>query len=221
MKKFNGLCVILVVLFVLCLSNASANLLTNGSFEDPDIATLQVGGPIEGWSQWAGTFFLMDEAFQGGQAQDGTQWIQTDMGAPVSTNLAQVMILTPGVTYTVSFYYTGNAGQAGTEGVLIRTFDMVDGTPANIIDHAYTYAGENSFAAPDWQYEEFNMTVADGASMTALNILGQSWGAPEGAYMWIDNVQVVQVSAVPEPATIVMLSIGSFLLTKVRTKGRN
>ena len=166
------------------------NLLSNGSFEDPDIATYQVGLPLTDWLLWGGTFFIIDEVWQGSAAADGTQFLETDMGAPTSTNMAHALTITPGTTYTVSFNYTGNAGQAGTEGVLIRTFDMVDGAPANICDHSYTYAGTNSNAEPDWQYAEFDSIVAAGATLTYVSILGQSWGAPEGPYMWIDDIKV-------------------------------
>jgi choice-of-anchor C domain-containing protein len=177
---------------------ASANLLTNGSFEagtgGSPFTTKGVGSPdITGWSIDGGTVDYIDGYWA---ASDGVRSI--DIAGDAIGSISQAFATIVGSTYTVSFDLSANPdGPAISRNLLVA----INGGAPSLFSHADTSGYD--LASMDWMTHSFNFT-ATGAS----TILSFTTDASASTFYGpaLDNVSVL--AAVPESATWMMMLAG-------------
>jgi hypothetical protein len=209
--KFKRLLAILGITAIVAVLGTSAaqaaNLLTNGSFEDTtnfvdqgnDTMSLDVGSTaMPGWTvsgshylAWIGPtnpFGLTASPNGGSYFLDLTGYIA---GAPYS-GVSQTIPTQAGATYLLTFDLSSSPQwglQDGLEvsaGSATASFTTTnDGTQTNL-----------------WEPETLSFTAT--GAMTTISLIGNSGDN----YIGLDNVNVVQTSSVPEPATWAMMLIG-------------
>ena len=111
-----------IVSMLFALSANAANLIINGSFEDPDIATgtWSVHNAITGWSTTGAGVEIRDNV--AGTAYDGQQFAELDSDYATNTNssISQNVVTTIGQSYLLSFAYSPRINQpADTNGISV------------------------------------------------------------------------------------------------------
>jgi choice-of-anchor C domain-containing protein len=179
---------------------APANLVTNGSFEQPDLS------PSCAWSTYgAGSTQIAGWTVVGGSVDlhvgqncsalwatpDGTQAVDLNgLGRGLKQNIAT----DPGQVYLLSFWMSGNGCQSQYKTLDVKFDGNVVGTPSH---DRYPY---NIVYPEGW--ELFEYTVAATSSISELSFVSTSNISPAG---WcgpaIDDVRLV---AVPTPLQSVM-----------------
>ena len=201
-----------LVLTLLFAGSASANLIQNGSFEDGDFSppsnqtmTLPPGATaLAGWQivndslAWIGTGNPW-----GLTAQDGDRFLDlSDYSAgPPFGGVQQSFASTTGYKYTVTFQF-GSSTFWGRPAALT----------VSAAGQSETFQSEMSGGNDDWDEKSF-VFVAMG-STTTLSFVGAS-GVD---YIGLDNVDVA-VSAVPEPASVMLMFSGLAALGLSRRRG--
>jgi len=116
----------------------AANLVENGSFEDPvqangDFQLIGSGQSFQGWKVvGSGNIGIFSgEYTEGGvafPAKKGKQWLDLTGNQNKASGIQQDIVTTPGKTYAVSFYI-GNVNQKGSDLGIKSTVDLhIDGT---------------------------------------------------------------------------------------------
>jgi hypothetical protein len=194
---------------------ASANLLTNGSFETPSVpaggfTNFPVGSAaLIGWAVFgpagqavsvvSGTFAQNGVSFP---AQDGIQWVDlTGFNSNSTEAVSQSVATTAGHQYQVS-YYIGNTTGGGIFGST-STVDV-------LLNGAVAFTDTNSTVSPTTlNWEQFTHTfIASGPTTT----IGLRNGDPATDNSnGLDNVVLLDLGvpvSVPEPATLALLGLG-------------
>ena len=201
--RLTKLVVLAAVLLILPVRSAHANLIVNGSFEDPNIPTgsFDLLGSIPGWTATVGLIEIQDNV--AGSPYDGDQHIELDStgnswitdGGGVVTNIGQA--------YTLSFAYSPRPGVAlASNGVELW------------VDSAFVaLVAASGIGNPNtvWTTHQYNV-VGDGLTLVEFRGVGVSDSF--GGY--IDDVQLV-----PEPASMLLLGFGMVttgLMRRVRRK---
>jgi choice-of-anchor C domain-containing protein len=168
---------------------ADANLIVNGSFEDPSVwqtsaVTEYAAGATDmpGWTVGGNGVDLVGETYW--NAEDGDQSLDLSGTAPGS--VTQAVTTTPGANYTLTWYMAGNTncGQA------IKTMDVSwDGT---VVDSPSFDDSGDSGTSMGWVELQLNVTAA-----SASSTLEFADATPDGSQCGstLDNVSLV-------PATI-------------------
>lgn len=108
-----------VSIFVLGLSVTAlgANIVINGSFEDPAIqySALLPDSEVTGWKLAKGTVIEVQNSANG-PAKSGSQYVELDSSE--SSAITQTIPTTPGSTYMLSFSFSPRPGYDGTENLL-------------------------------------------------------------------------------------------------------
>jgi hypothetical protein len=201
MKKL--IIIVFGMLFTLAFSiPASANLITNGSFEQP-IVTAHSGdwevftSPIDGWAQDGGIELQTSSLF--GPAAEGNQYAELDVysggGNPW---LVQTFDTIVGQSYTLSFAFSPRQGVADNN--LFAGVISYLGGGHYLATGGYSASGIG-LSGTDWTYYSIGF-VADHTSSTIGFV---DTGTDDGVGTFIDDVSV---SAVPEPATVMLLGFG-------------
>lgn len=181
------------------LSQAAPNLIVNGSFESPAIASGDLaflstfpGPDLSGW------FTPAVEVRNNlvGAAQEGSNFVELD----VSSNswIAQSFATTAGQAYNLSFWYSPRAGVASSSNGISA---FLNGDEEVTLSGNGTNHNGNVWA-------NFNTTfIAGPGSVTSLAFLAV--GTSDGLGGSLDNVSV---TAVPEPETYALLLGGLALV---------
>ncbi|HEX4833607.1 MAG TPA: choice-of-anchor C family protein, partial [Trebonia sp.] len=153
--------VLAVVPAPLAASAADANLIVNGSFEDPSVwqasAVNEYGAGstvMPGWAIGGNSVDLIGQTYWA--AADGAQSLDLSGGAPGS--VAQAIPTTPGATYTLTWEMAGNTncGQA------VKTMNVSwDGTLAGA--PSFNDSGDSG-PAMGWAEQQLNVTAASASS---------------------------------------------------------
>lgn len=189
----------------LATSQVSANLIENGSFEDPG----RTGGwavyeSIPGWDtvSGAGIEIQTNSVLGHINAQDGTQYVELDShGASSNTHMAQSITgLTVGSQYELSFWY------------IPRTTRADDNTIAAYFGGTEVALADGQRAA-DSEWVNHTMTVM--ANTTDVFLGFEALGIENTVGGFLDNVSLTHVS---EPATIALFGLGLAGLVAARRR---
>lgn len=182
---------IVAVLAVCAAPIFAANIVQNGSFENPQIGnwfrTVYAGDPfITGWT----VGLVSVDVTQGdiGQAEDGTQGI--DMaGSPGPGSLTQTLTTESGAGYMLSFWVSSNGGPY---------------TDALIVDwNGFSLATLSTPAPGTWREYSFEVTGTGSDTLAFIGTIDGLAGAR------LDNVSV---DPIPEPATLGLIGAGWVLI---------
>jgi hypothetical protein len=179
---------------------ASAQIVTNGGFEDPTIS-----GPccstvppdsLTGWTATPNVNVVNGTFSSAGGvnlAYEGNQYLDL-VGQGGTGSISQDIDLMDGVVYTLTFAYSHNLFSPNSATSASAAFSI--GTLTGTVFHD---TGDNSNL--DWQIFTGNFTAGPGSTLNFTNLTG---GVNEG--ILLDAVSITQ--AVPEPGTWAMMLIG-------------
>lgn len=174
---------VLSILFSIAALAAHANLVTNGSFTGSDGLPSVEGWTIQGLVEANGYYGM--NSVRGG----------TDSG--VDGRLSQVLGLTTGTAYRLSFDAFSNQGPGFDNGIEVRVGDLLVYANAGNLPTTWT-AYEAEFVAGEGH--RLSITLHDRLSTVALTN--------------------VSLQAVPEPASMAALALGSLAVVRRKRFGK-
>jgi hypothetical protein len=135
---------------------AGVNLVSNGSFEDPDISTgswtVLYDGDLTNWEAGPAGVEVRDNV--AGTAYDGDQFIELDTHNANNTNssITQTLATTAGNMYELSFAYSGRISQSAEtnaisvfwNGVMIDTVTAIGGATHNWLVYSFLVEGKGN-----------------------------------------------------------------------------
>lgn len=202
--------------FLSAAGSAWANLLVNGGFESPIVvSSFQYQNISSGFEPpgfgWHITTGNVDAVIQGtsfaSSAFDGQQFL--DLDGTVPGGIAQSFVTIPGSAYVFTFAYANNPN--GTTGATIPahgTARILDTVSSNdLIAPLLLTHGSTTVAAPDWLTSGAIAFVAIGNSTTVDFVSNNASGAG-GIFLDAVAVNAANVSAVPEPASLLLFGLG-------------
>jgi hypothetical protein len=206
------------VLCVCCVSPASANLLTNGSFESGAFVNqgnqtmvLPVGSStMTDWTVVADQLAWINAGNPWGlSAQDGNFFLDFTAyptGAPFG-GVTQTIATMPGEQYELSFYLGSYTQRWGGPPVSIQ---------ASAAGTSQTFSVTTTSTASTWT--PFSMLFTASSPSTAVSLVGTAGFQ----YIGLDNVSVTGLGppAVPEPGSFALIGagLGALLLTVRRRR---
>ncbi len=183
------------------------NLLTNGSFESPQLSasttfiTIMNGSAFGSWTVTAGSIDLLRTYWA---PADGFQSIDLNGNNPGT--IAQTFATTTGATYQLRFRMAGNPDYTLTKAMRVWWGAQDLGL------FTFAQTGQTR-SAMGWQTITLSGLVASGSSTTLQ--FASANGGPTG--MALDDVIV---ALVPEPAPPVLVATGLFCLLAMRVSRR-
>jgi len=218
-----------IATLLLAAAPAHANLIVNGSFETPAVAvgsftsfTAASATPPTGWSiVGPGAVSIVSGTFtQGGFSfpdQDGVQWLDlTGLSSNTATGVQQTIATTPGATYDLSFW-VGNVANFPSPTTTSTVNVLVNG--------ALALAATNSTGGTTLTWEEFDVSFVAASSTTILTFLNGDPANDDSN--GLDNIVVTLAQeddptpGVPEPATLLLLGVGTAAAAAVRRMRRD
>jgi len=182
------------VLAIMPLAVANANLITNGSFEAPDIpgGSFSIFGAIPGWTTVGGPGIEIQDHVAG-SPYDGDQHVELDSTA--NSAMEQMVPTTIGQAYRLSFAYSPRPGVGGGSNPIGVSFG---GTLLDTIT-------ADGIGLPDTQWSIFSYDIT--AGNISSQVLFEALGTSDSLGGYLDDVRLVERS-VPEPATLLLMGSG-------------
>jgi choice-of-anchor C domain-containing protein len=187
-------------------SSAKADLVVNGSFEDPIIGTGYINQTsptnFPGWTITTNNVDIVNPVLQWGPGAVAADRIQVlDLVGYGSTGgIAQVVRTKIGTVYDLRFAYSNNPGGSPTP-----TSDaLVQLSGGASLSTDVTHGGATT-SNLNWYYYSYDFT-ATGTSTTLSFTENDHPGCCNGGVL----LDAVSISAVPEPATWAMMVLGFF-----------
>lgn len=203
-----------IVLAMVTVAGAHANLVNNGSFElgtNPgSFTTVTTGGSnITGWNVTSGSVDYIGTYWQ---SADGSR--NVDMSGSSLGRLSQSFATVAGVLYDVTFAYSANPdspnGGLRKTDVNIRETDTSNLLSSLQVTWDVPTEG-NTKTNMKWKTASFSFVAVDAATTIQFDSLAtNSFGIA------VDDVKVVQ--AVPEPATIAGLGMAAIAFLRRKKK---
>ncbi|HPS52873.1 MAG TPA: DUF642 domain-containing protein [Phycisphaerae bacterium] len=212
------LMVVLSIVFTVA-SQVQANLVVNGSFEDPVVPTEEWPPDplvpsdeypsLPGWTIVSGNFNLC--GINSWASAVGNQ--NLDLAGNTNGSLMQNITTVVGQEYTLSFYYSDNPymSVAGVASVTV----MDNSSEVLLVDETVTGPGNNSPTDMEWKQFSINFI----ATSTSISLTFTSLSNPDlnEASPTLDGVVL---EAVPEPVTLALLAGGGVLIFAVKRRRR-
>lgn len=185
-------------------ASAQANLVTNGSFEDPTTGSythIGVGSPaLTGWTVSGAPGTGVDVVTQSllGAAYDGAQYVDL-AGSPGPGTISQTLATVVGQLYQLTFAYSSNwQGGLSTKQATVSVLDGFTSLYSDTLSHS-----GSSLSNLDWQVVTTTFTATSASTTLQFDsISGGSWG------ILVDAVSVDAVtSPVPEPGSLALAGI--------------
>lgn len=209
-------------LLTFCGTLAHANLIVNGTFEDPLLTpgTFQLftlGSGIGAGANWTvigapGDVAVVSTTYHAPvfPAQEQLNWLDLTGASATVTGVQQVVPTVLGVTYDLSFW----VGNQTIFGISSTVNILLNGTPS--------FVAANSLASSNQNWQLFTYQFTATSASTAIGFLN---GDPAGDQSnGLDNVQIVVSSnaAVPEPASVFicgggLIFLGAIFRRRLRT----
>lgn len=203
----------LVALSVFCALPVKADLISNGSFETPDVGDGSYGvftpGQMLGdWTVVGNPVAIVDTDFTSGaitfQSHSGRQWLDlTGTGTSQTSGVTQSIATTVGAQYDLSFYVGST-----TNGV-----DLFASTVQLVIDGGTPLLFTNPTAptnAMDWMNVTHRFTAQNAS--TSITFLNGS--DSDNHNTGLDSVSFQ--STVPEPGSLILFSVAAGVGLMVR-----
>jgi hypothetical protein len=193
-------------LFTIAIGSAYANLVTNGSFEDPTITNSNgwdVFSSIPGWSVGPGSTDLELQRNNllgwSWSAKDGNQWAELD--GYHNTTIYQTIATSPGTKYTLEFYFSPRPGHNDNQ--LAWTIGNQSG---------FIRSDGSSLSSTFWTYFSLEFTANSNSTILQFHEIGRD----DSLGMFLDGVSVT--ANVPIPAAAWMLGTGLIGLVAIRRR---
>ena len=194
------LAVALLVLSVPLTANAS--LITNGSFEEPDVPTGGFGlfATIPGWTNWIGVPIEIQDHVAGSPF-DGDQFLETDSTG--ASAIYQAFATTPGQYYDFSFAYSPRPGVSAADNTVVVAWCP---TPLCLV--LDTISG-NGVGLSDTAWGTHSYSLLATGSVSWIGFIDGGYYDPAFSNSLGGYIDAVEVdAAVPEPGTVGVLGLG-------------
>jgi len=216
MSKFSRFLCGGVVAMIVALASvpSSAQIVKNGSFENPELGDITFATLSAGLTDWTigGTIDLVRNYWA---AQDGSQSV--DMNGLSVGSLKQSVDLDAG-QYNLSFWLSGNPDGPPDP----KTMDVSIGS---VFATTTSVARPTSISTMNWVQYSFNFTVASAGTYDLLfqsTSIGGGGGCGGDASCFgpvLDNVAIT--TAIPEPEIYAMMGLGLGLVGWVGRRRKN
>ena len=196
-KYLLGLAATFSVPFV---ASASLNLVADGGFENPSAVqpfqTFNISGTVGAWTVASGSVDLIGNYWR---AAEGSQSL--DLSGYQNGTISQSLSLSPG-TYKLTFAESGNPdGPPDLKHLLVTL-----GGSTQTFDYNYVNQGTTR-GNMQWltQTAYFSVTATSGSTLVFQDgsVLANSGYGPPGTTPWGVALDDVQLTAVPEPTTLI------------------